>query len=456
MKDTLSLCKSRPRRTGRFSPSIGRTWLASGLFAALLGLSSACRAVEFGPDNMFKFYGFGEVTVTRANNQCKGGINGCQFSPETDRQRIWADDVVPGLPLGTNDAVFNQFQLWLEGHYNIGNGFTLKGVLSQNFRDGAADTPGFWRERNVGIKHEEYGSLTFGAMTSRTWGFADYPFGTNLGLSYAWAGTGAGYRNLGHAVRYTSRTLDVANGDLVLEATYDHGNPNFTINKPRFLELWAHYGKGPLSLDAMYQDTRNGAPAAFGAAVFDGLFYTPVADIKVGSSGQSVGIVQAIYQLNSNVELSGAVRRNRWSGAYAAVVIPGPPAQFNNAFNVDWGGTLNGVPNPGYSATSTDISAGLRYRMEKWTYATGLVYLGEASTANPSERGQSNAALINTVKATYAYSNALEFSVFAGMINFKNKGLSPLSMPSNSTINNIDSRVTKAGNWVGVGAKYSF
>jgi hypothetical protein len=94
--------------------------------------------------------------------------------------------------------------------------------------------------------------------------------------------------------------------------------------------------------------------------------------------------------------------------------------------------------------------------MDKWTFATGLAYLGEASTANPSERGQSNSALINTVQAIYAHSKELEFSVFAGMINFKNKGLSPLSMPSNSTINNIDSRVTKAGNWFGVGAKYSF
>ena len=456
MKDTLSLRKFRSRRTGRFAALTRPAVLASSLFAALLGWSGASHAVEFGPDNMFKFYGFGEVTVTRANNQCSGGINGCQFSPEPDRQRVWADDVVPGLPMGAKNAAFNQFQLWLEGRYKIGNGFTVNGVISQNFRDGAVDTRGFWREKNVGISHEEYGSLTIGAMTSRTWGFADYPYGTNLALSYAWAATGAGYRNLGHAIRYTSRPFDVANGDLVLEATYDRGNRNFTINKPRFVELWGHYGRGPLSIDAMYQDTRNGAPAAFGAAVFDGLFYTPVADSKVGSSGQSVAVMQAIYQLNAKVELSGAVRRNRWSGAYAAVVIPGPPAQFNNMFNVDWGGTLNGVPNPGYAASSTDVSAGGRYRMDKWTFATGLVYLGTASTANPSERGQSNAALINTVKASYAYTKDLEFSAFAGMIHFKNKGLSPLSMPSNSTINNIDSRVTKAGNWVGVGAKYSF
>lgn len=455
MTNTSSLRRPRMWRE-RFAGKIRPTSLASGLVVVLLSLSGTSHAVEFGPDNMFKVYGFGEVTVTRANNQCEGGINGCQLSPEKDRQRIWADAVVPGLPLGEKTTGFSQFQFWLEAQRKIGNGFTVKGVVSQNFRDGKVDTPNFWREKNISISHEEYGALTLGAMTSRTWGFADFPYGSNLGLSYAWAATGAGYRNLGHAIRYTSRPFDVANGDLVLEVTYDKGNHNFKINKPQFVELWAHYGKGPLSLDVMYQDARNGTPTAFGAAVFDGLFYSPVADSQLGGSGQSVAVVQAIYQLNSKVELSGAARRNKWSGAYAAVVIPGPPAQFNNMFNVDWGGTLNGVLNPGYPATSTDFSLGARYRMDKWTFATGLAYFGKANTANPSERGQSNSALVNTVQATYAYNRELEFSVFGGMINFKNKGLSPLSMPSNSTINNIDSRVTKAGNWIGVGAKYSF
>ena len=429
-------------------------WLHTGFLVATLALPTASRAVEFGPDGMFSINGFGEIVVTRANNQCPS--IGCQFDPDTDRQRIWTDDVVPGRRLRTKDTVFTQTQLWLGAKYDLGNGFKIKGTLSQNWRDGRSDVRGFWREKNVAISHEEYGALTAGHMVSRTWGFADYPYATNLGLSYTWAATGAGYRNLTQAVRYTSRVLDVTDGDLVLEATYDRGNTAFKIHKPRFVELWAHYGKGDLSIDAMLQDTRNGTPAAFGAAVFKGLFYDPIADSKVGGSGQSVAVLQAIYQVNPTIELSGALRRNHWSGAYAAVVVNGPPQQWNNMFNVDWGGFLNGLPNPGYSASSTDFSLGARYRMEQWTFATGLAYLGKASTNNPSERGQSNSALVNTVKATYAYDKELEFSVFAGMIHYKNKGLSPLSMPSNATLNDIDSRVTKAGNWFGVSAKYSF
>lgn len=430
-------------------------WLPAGLIAVILTAPAAGYAIDFGPDGMFSINGFAEITVTRSNNQCPTGS--CQFSSETDRQRVWADAVVVGRSLEKNDKVFTQQQLWLGAKYDLPNGFKIKGTLSQNWRDGSVDFPGFWREKNVAISHEEYGALTVGHMVSRTWSFADYPYGTNLGFSYAWAATGAGYRNLTQAVRYTSRVLDVANGDLVLEATYDRGRSAFKINKPRFVELWAHYGKGDLSIDAMYQDTRNGSPMAFGAGIFNGIFYDPVADSKVGGSGQSVALVQAVYQVNPRIELSGALRHNRWSGAYAVIVEPRPiGAIWNNMFNVDWGGTLNGVDNPGYAARSTDFSLGARYRMDKWTFATGLVYLGQAKTQNPSERGQSNAALINTLKAEYAYSNELKLSAFAGMVHYRKQGLSPLSMASNAFINDIDSRVTRAGNWFGLGATYSF
>ncbi len=452
MHHQTRLCQTEPRRA---DGTVLQAPFKIALVVAAITLAGSSHAIDFGPDGMFSLKGMAEISVTRANNQCPS--IGCQFSAETDRQRVWADAVVVGRPLERSTTVFNQQQFWLGADYNLGNGFRLKGMLSQNWRDGRADTPGFWREKNVGISHEEYGTLTVGHMVSRTWSFADYPYGTNLGLSYPWAATGAGYRNLTQAIRYTSRVFDVADGDLVLEVTYDRGDRAFTIHKPRFVELWAHYGKEDLSIDAMYQDTRNGGPQAFGAGVFKSLFYDPIADSKVGGSGQSVAVVQATYQLNPRIELSGALRHNRWSGAYAVIVVPKPiGAVWNSMFNVDWGGTLNGVNNPGYPARSTDFSLGARYRMDKWTFATGLAYLGKAHTDNPSERGQSNSALVNTIQADYAYSRDLKLSMFAGMIHYRNRGLSPLSMPSNATINDIDSRVTKAGNWFGVSATYKF
>lgn len=425
------------------------------VIASALCVAFPASAIDFGPNDMFSLTGFAEVQFGRANNQCPGGS--CQISAETDRQKVWADAIVPGLKLSSAGTSFTQAQFRLSAKHDLGKGFKIKGTLLQNLINGSVETPGFWREKSIELSHEEYGTLTVGHMTSRTWMFADYPFSSNFGLVQAWANSGAGYRNLTNSIRYTSRTMDVAGGDVVLEATYDRGDTTFKINKPRFFELWAHYGKGDLSVDAMYQDTRNGVPSAFGAAVFNGPFYSTAADGKLGNSGQSVALLQATYQLNKKVELSAGIRRNKWSGAYQTVALAGPPIQWNNPFNVDWFGfDANGVAHPGYPARTTDILLGARYRMDKWTLHTGAVYYSKASTSNPVERGQSNSALVNTIGATYAYGNGLEFSVSAGMMHFGRKGLSPLSLPSNSTINGIDSRATKAGNWFGVGAKYTF
>jgi hypothetical protein len=436
-------------------PQIGKNLLRAPVVACAVLLAFPACALEFGPNGMLSLTGFAEVQFGRANNQCPN--DRCQISEESDRQKVWADAITPGLKLSSGGTSFNQAQLWLSAKHELGRGFKVKGVLSQNFREGKQDAPGFWRDKHIEISQEEYGILTLGHMVSRAWMFADYPYGTNLGLSYAWAFSGAGYRNLTNAIRYTSRTLDVAGGDVVLELTYDRGNRRFKTHKPEFYEVWAHYGKGDLSVDVMYQDTRNGVPASFGGAVFNAPFYDAKADGKIGKSGQSMGVVQAIYQLNKQVELSGAVRRNRWSGAYQTVALDGPPVQWNFPFNVDWFGfDANGRPHPGYEAQSTDVSLGARYRMDKWTFSTGAAYFGKASTKNPAERGQSNSALINTLGATYAYGHGLELSAFAGMVHYRNKGLSPMSLPSNATFNGIDSRATKAGNWFGIGAKYTF
>ncbi len=432
-----------------------KKWARASAIASAVLMALPAYAIDFGPDGMFSFTGFVQLELARANNQCPGGS--CQISAETDRQKVWADAIVPGLKLTSGGTTFTQAHLRLSAKHDLGKGFKVKGTLVQNLIDGKVETPGFWREKSIELSHEEYGTLALGHMTSRTWMFADYPFSSNFGLVQAWANSGAGYRNLTNAIRYTSRVLDVGGGDVVLEATYDRGDTAFKINKPRFMEVWGHYGKGDLSVDAMYQDTRNGVPSAFGAAVFNGPFYDTAADGKLGNSGQSVAVLQATYQLNKKVELSAGIRRNKWSGAYQTVALAGPPVAWNNPFNVDWFGfDANGVAHPGYPARATDILLGARYRMDKWTFHTGAVYYSKASTNNPVERGQSTSALVNTIGATYAYGKGLEFTGGVGLMHFSRKGFSPLSLPSNSTINGIDSRVTKAGNWFGVGAKYTF
>lgn len=420
--------------------------------ALVLFSGASSYAIDFGPEGMFSLTGFAKSEVRRGSNNC----NECQLYPLENKQRIWADDLVVGKPYGTSNSNVTLFQPWLGVKYDLGQGYKFNGLVSQRWRDGKHDIPGFWYEKNIAISHDDYGSLRIGAMTTRTWSIADYPYGTNIGVANVWGASGAGYGLLTNAVRYTSRKFDVAQGDLVVEASYDQGNRDFKINKPKFLELYAQYYKGDLVIDAMFQDTRNGNPQAWSQGPFTSLTPHAADDPKLGGSGQSIAMVMGRYQLDSRIELSGGIRINRWSGAYAVITVPGTQAQWNNMFNVDWNGQLNGVPNPGYAARTVDTMLGARYRMGQWTAHTGLTYLGKANTSNPSERGQSNAALINTLGLGYEVRQGFQVYGFVGIVNYARIGLAPMSMPSNTAFTNVDSRVTRTGNWAGLGAVYVF
>lgn len=422
------------------------TRLAWSLWPVLAHLPA--QAVDIGP---FTLTGFAKVEAQTGSNQCPT----CQRFPGEDKQRLWADELVAGQPYGRHTQTTTLIQPYLGTSFNLGGGWRLSGLLSQRWRDGKADIPGFWYERNIAFSHEELGSLRLGAMPTRGWSVADFPYGSNVGVADAWGSSGAGYGLLTEALRYTSRPFDVLDGDLVLEATWDRGNTDFRINKPRFLELYGQYRHGDLVMDAVVQDTRNGTPSAWTHGPFTGLTPNAADDAKLGGSGQSIAMAMARYQIDNRIEVSGGLRRNRWSGAYAVVTQSGPPDRWNNMFNVDWNGSLGGVANPGYPATSTDLMAGVRYRQGPWTASSGLVHLGRAKTANPSERGQSNSALINAYGLQRELGDGLAVYGLAGWVRYGRIGLSPMSMPSNSAFTQVDSRVARSGNWIGLGVVYA-
>ena len=430
------LLHALPRALLRTSPAVG----------ALL-LCGAANAVDFGP---FSLTGFAKVEWQHGDHHCPD----CQRFPDENKQRQWADELIPGRAIKTEDTVTTLFQPYLGAKFVLGRGFTLSGLLSQRLRDGKVDIPGFLYEANVALSHEDYGSLRVGKMTTRTWAVADYPYGTNIGVADAWGSAGAGYGLLTNAIRYTARPLDVFQGDLVLEATYDRGDTGFKRNKPQFWEFYAQYHRGDLVIDAMYQDARNGNPQSWSHGPFTGLTPFPENDAKLGGSGQSIALVMARYQINASFEVSGGARRNRWSGAYAVITtsVAGQPDQWNNMFNVDWADSRL----PGYGTHSYDWMLGLRYRTGAWTASTGIVHLGKASTANPSDRGQKNSATFNTLGLYYEFGHGLQFYGLAGMVRYDQLGLAPMSMPSNSAFSQVDSRVSKSGTWFGAGAVYVF
>jgi hypothetical protein len=422
---------------------------SSALFVALNVTATASYAIDLGP---LTITGFAKAEYSRSSNQCSN----CQFYQGEDRQRPWADATSLGVSYGDKDGSMTLFQPYISTkEFDLGQGVKIKGLLSQRWRDGRVDIPGVWYEANGTLSHEDYGLVQVGAFPTRSWSVADYPYGTNIGISDPWASSGAGYGLLTRAVRYGSPLMDVAGGDLYLEATYDGGDSKAKVRQPAFYELFAKYVKGPWMIDAVAQTAKNGQAISWGHGPFIGVTTSePFEGNIVDSNKQSIVMLMARYQLNSKTDLFAGVRHNRWSGSKAVVTgYVAPNALWNNMFNVD------GVDSAGkaYSASSTDVSLGAVYRFApKWNVNTGMVYLGKASTKNPVERGQTNTMLLNTVGVGYEIQPGFSVYSFAGMVNFGKKGLAPLSMPGHAAFTGVDSRVAKSGNWMGVGLVYTF
>ena len=449
-----------PHRNERTAKTVLVGALARASFVAAAGLSlgGPAAAVDFGP---FSLTGFAKVDVTRVSSYCP--LKDCQVEKFAGRHFIWSDALVQGVGYGAATVNVWQFQPYLGAKFDLPRGFKLSGLLSQRWRDGKEDFKDIWYEKNIAISHEDYGSLRIGAMPTRAWSWADFPFGSDIGIGDPWSSSGAGYGLLTRAARYTSRLFDVAEGDLVVEATYDIGKSGWKKNKPRFWELWFQYRRGgKLDLDIMLQEGKNGGPGAFGKAPFTSLFYDAQFDKDLGGSSQGIAMIMARYRVDPKLELSGGLRANRWSGAYAKflqskTVNPAGFDIWNNPFNVDWSQDLGGGVYKGYSARSVDAVLGARYTITpKLAAYTGMVYLGKASTDNPTERGQSNWATYNTLGLVYDYGHGLTLEGSVGMANFGRRGLAPLSMASHQSYFNIDSRLEKRGNWVGVSATYVF
>ena len=438
-----------PARRPGHSTGLARSAVA--LCALGLGAMPAAQAIEIGP---FSLTGFAKVSVSHVSNGCEF----CQREPDAGRHFIWADDVVFGKKFGGLTTHSVQIQPTLGLKFDLPQGFKLSGAFSQRYRDGEADLPGVVYERSLTLTHEYYGTVQIGNFLSRGWNRADYPYASDLGLT-AFSDSGAAYGILTKAVRYTSRELFVAEGNLVLEATYDQGDTGFKRNRPELFELWALWGRGPLVIEAVAQSSRNGAAAAFAKAGFTGLTPFPGRDDKqLNGNSQGMFMVLGKYQIGTAYEVSGGLRFNRWSGAYAVPLTTGPLAQWNNPFNVDWNAVdANGVSNPGYAARSTDVMVGLRkYINPKLVGYAGLAHLGKASTDNPSERGQSNSALFGSLGARYDVGQGLSVSGSINMVSYRHKGLAPLSMPAHNAFSNVDSRIAKRGNWLSLEANYKF
>jgi hypothetical protein len=458
----------QPDANARFKRTKGTVVLKATAIGALLCCATLSHAVDFGPDGMFSLTGFAEVKVGLQDDYCLK----CQVNDFSSKQFREADAIIPGKKYDTVTTAFWQFQPYLGAKYNLGGGYEVSALLSQRWRDetingehverrlgGTVDVPDFLYDKSIALRNEEYGSVRIGTMLARGWSVADAPYGNNVGLAYAWGSSGAGYGMLTNAIRLGTRPLDFAEGDLYVELTYDQGNTNFKRLTPAFYELYAQYHKGDLVVDAVFQDATNGGAGAWGQSPFTGV--TPFAlndrdvipgGIRFSGTHQSIAMLMARYQVNAAVEVSGGIRQNNWSGSSIGY---DPATDWKAGFNVDYSNLLL-LGSPGYPASSVDLLLGGRYRTGPWSFVAGMVYLGAADTKNPSDRGQGNTALFNTLGVRYDYAPGLELGATGGMVHYGQKGLSPLSMPGNASFSNVDSRISQDGSWLTVGMLYKF
>ena len=433
------------------------------LFAILIVLPVEVKAIDLGP---FSIRGFTLGQLNWATNQC----DECQRFPDEDRQRVWADEILPDKEYKPKSKVFSLFQPYLELRpIYLGKGFQVSALLSQRWRDGMIDLPGIWYEKNVKIQQEYYGAVTIGAFPARGWSVADYPYGSNVGLADAWGSSGSGYGLLANAIRYTAPILDFFRGQFYWEISHDIGDGRYDSDSS-FWEAYAQYAKGDLVTDWVYQLGKNGRPGSWTHGPFLGLTDDPKYDNgEIPENTQSILLGMFRYQLTNQFEISGGIRRNYWSGADAVMVgNDGVNNLWNNMFNVDWNapdktdmnyGTLyGGVYKQSYPAMSYDYMTGLRYRPNtSWTISSGVVYLSEAQTDNPMERGQSNTLTIGNAGVSYNdLYPGLTVSVGGTMVRYKRKGLAPLSMPAHSAFSGVDSRIATSGEAIGTQALYVF
>jgi hypothetical protein len=428
--------------------------LRAGLALAALVLGTAARAetLDYGP---FTLNAFAKMEDGRYSNQA----DNIQVYPSGTKQENWGDLLVAGAPIQTEPTHVWLFQPWLGAKFDLGGGFKLSAMVSQRWRGGdgdptTADIPGFIYEENVAISHEDYGRLAVGKMVSRGWSVADFPYGTYVGLADEWAQSGAGYGLLTKAIRYTSRPFDVLKGDLVLEGTYDEGDTAFKTHKPHFFEFYGQYHNAGLVVDVIGQATRNGNPQSWGQGPFTGLTPFSRDDSVVGGAGQGILMIMARYDYDKHWQYSGGIRFNQWSGADAVITVPGPPAQWNDMFNVAWGTTSNGVTNPGYSASETDGFGAVLHRWDRWSTWLAAEILGKAASANPVDRGQNNWANFDVAGVQYDFGHGLTCYGEVGLVHYGQLGPSPMSMPTNSAFTGVDSRVSRNGNWILIGILY--
>lgn len=334
--------------------------------------------------------------------------------------------------------------------YIAGNGTIWKSDLTEKF---------------LGVSRPDLGSLKFGTLLSRSWSRSD-AFSFPVGLSGAWADSGAGFAILPTAIRLTSPIWEDGSGKLTAEATLATNNKNSAYSSsattPKAVELFLQFSNSKNLIELSMQSASGAKQTSFGKAALVGWIGDPDSIAGVprnsGKPSQSVVTLQGNHWPNPQNMLTWGVRRSQWSGSAASCTYSQTDGYC--LFGIDPGFNY-GPENTnyvGYRARTMDTMLAWSHYRGLYTYTLGGIYFGSASSDNPTEWGQSNSALhlnLGISRLVPEVHKGLRVSAGTSFTRFDNTGPAPLSMPNNNFLG-VNPLYKKHGHGATVGLTWAF
>ena len=442
-------------------------WLLATVLAPLM--IAPASAEQFGA---FEVAGFAKDEFSGCDNCSLGLVNPSTYDPrgvlrQASAQSPNAPLVNQGGPSGKRGSNLALAMLTLGAKHEFDNAVGVEARVSGRWRNGDADIFGqYVIDGYVGASYPRYGAIQAGIISSRSWTRSD-SFAYPIGLSSAWAESGAGYSVLKRAVRFTSRQFEIPIGKLTLEATYATApvayplNPSSSVNAPphpRLYELFAQYSNEKNLIEAVFQSSSGGLQNSFSKGAFTGsIGNTDIGNAKLGGGAPSenVTIIEGTYYRNERWRLTYGLKRNEWSGLQQQCDY----SKAKQTCYWDQPGFNYASDGRQHHAIEYDGLLGVGYVKRLWVFTIGTVRMNKAYTQTPTEWGQSNSATFVNLgiyrKLPEVYKH-LEVYGGIGRVIFGRQGPAPLSMPGNTAFGNVDPRTSESGNSVTLGMNLIF
>jgi len=443
------------------------------------GSSMAQQVTDFGDEDRlgnydignlarFSLAGFGVGEYGRSTNRSEGLVN-CQFTP--DPRGVFGSAIKggpfcqPGPSGNGSGPPLNLFAVTAALAHEFDSAWKIDGKISTRTRDSKPDIYGNTVvEKNFALSHPVYGEVRFGTQLSRSWSRSD-SFTYPLGMSSAWAETGAGYGLLKEALRYTSAPIEILGSKLVLEGTYATNSINFAHNadavlyneeppRPKLGEIFVQYANDVNLIELIWQNSRGGAQSSFAKGAFVGDVGNADNIANYSAPHQNVVILQGDHYFSPSWKLTLGAKRSFWSGEMRQCdYVTGIGCYFSTE------GFSNDVNNAAHPAKEYDFMGGISYIDGIWTYTGGFVRYSMAYTKTPTEWGQSNTAdylHVGLYRQVPEISQHLQVYGGVGILHFGSKNPAPMSLPNELANFGVDPRDNSGSVSATIGVLFKF